>query len=137
MRRGESFPDDQAFVYFSDAFLESLERLAEAERVENVEGRPVGVVEALVAGPRRAGAVYDMADALRRSGRITDAEMTEVWEALALLDTCPRMRSTPPWSTAGPPTGGWTRWEHSQQPCGAPGRASKRSTSAGSSGTVA
>lgn len=135
MQPGEKFPGDQAFVSFNDAFIESLEDLAEQQRVdvlaevvrlcenpsgshplsnrtgqklagwntvdvlekqfrvvfastvEEVDGKAAGFLEVLVVGPRRADAVYDMADALRRSGRLTDAEMTEVWQALALLDT--------------------------------------------------
>ncbi len=135
MRHGESFPDDQAYVLFNDAFIESVEPLTVAEResliadvlalcrnpaglhplsnkggqklagwntldvlrkeyrvvftsrIDVVDGHQVGMIEVLVAGPRRAEAAYDMAEALRRSGRISDEQMTEVWQALALLDT--------------------------------------------------
>lgn len=135
MRSGDTFPDDQAYIFFNDAFVEAVEDLTVAQReelladvvalcrnpagtrplsgrngqnlagwntldvlqrkyrvvfvsrVEVVEDHPVGMIEVLVAGPRRADAAYDMADALRRSGRISDEQMTVVWEALTLLDT--------------------------------------------------
>lgn len=135
MQAGQQFPDDQAFIYFNDAFVESLEDLTPQQRIdvvaevltlcenpvgnhmlsnrpgqnlagwntldvlqkeyrvvfasliEEVNGQPVGYVEVLVLGPRKADAVYDMAEALRRTGRLTEDELTEVWEALALLDT--------------------------------------------------
>ena len=38
----------------------------------------VGVTEILCAGPRRAGAAYDMTNALIRTGRLTDEEVTEI-----------------------------------------------------------
>lgn len=135
MRQGEHFPDDQEYILFNDAFVESVEPLTPSERedlvadvvalctnpaglhplsnkggqklagwntvdvlhkqyrvvfasrVDAVGTQQVGMTEVLVAGPRRADAAYDMADALRRSGRISDEQMTEVLEALALLDT--------------------------------------------------
>ena len=135
MQPGDKFSNDQAFILFNDAFLESLEDLTEqqridvlaevvtlcanpggnhtlsnrsgqklagwntldvlqkeyrvvfASRIEEVDGEEVGHVEVLVLGPRKAHAVYDMAEALRKTGRLTEDELTEVWEALALLDT--------------------------------------------------
>ncbi|MFI5622420.1 hypothetical protein ACIA03_03045 [Nocardioides sp. NPDC051685] len=134
MRASERFPDDQAYVEFNDAFVESLEpltiaqreslladvvalcrnpagahplsnrggqklagwntldvlqkeyRVVFASRVDVVDGTPVGMIEVLVAGPRRAAAAYDMAAALVRSGRIDPDLMTEVWEVLALVE---------------------------------------------------
>ena len=134
MLRGESFPEDQAYIFFNDAFVEFLEDLTEqqkidvlaevvvlcknpvgshtlsnrqgqklagwntvdvlekqyrvifASKIDHVDGTPVGSVEVLVAGPRKAEAAYDMAAALVKSGRIKPDEMTEIWEALALLD---------------------------------------------------
>lgn len=47
----------------------------------------VGVIEVLCAGPRRADAAYDLANALIRTGLLTDDEVTEIWQALTLLDT--------------------------------------------------
>lgn len=135
MQAGQKFPDDQAFISFNDAFVESLEdltpqqridvvaevvalcnnpvgnhtlsnrpgqnlagwntldvlqkqyRVVFASRVEEVDGQPVGHIEVLVLGPRKADAVYDMAHALRSTGRLTEDELTEIWDALALLDT--------------------------------------------------
>lgn len=46
----------------------------------------VGVIDVLCAGPRRANAVYDLAAALIASGHLTDDEITEIWQALALLE---------------------------------------------------
>lgn len=134
MRAGEAFPDDQAYIFFNDAFIESVEhlnvhqredliadvvalcrnpagshslsnrdgqklagwntldvlqkeyRVVFTSRVDMVNGQQVGRIEVLVAGPRRADAAYDMADSLRRSGRIDDEQMTAVWESLSLLD---------------------------------------------------
>lgn len=135
MQAGQKFPDDQAFILFNDAFVESLEsltpqqridvvaeiltlcenpvgnhplsnrpgqnlagwntldvlqkeyRVVFASRVEEVVGQLVGHIEVLVLGPRKDDVVYDMAEALRSTGRLTEEELTEIWEALALLDT--------------------------------------------------
>lgn len=46
----------------------------------------VGLIEALCLGPRTDAEVYDMAIGLRDSGVLGDAELTELWEALAILD---------------------------------------------------
>ncbi|MFF3222619.1 hypothetical protein ACFYV7_07465 [Nocardia suismassiliense] len=46
----------------------------------------VGVIEVLCAGPRRADAAYDMANALIQCGQLTLDEVTELWQALVLLD---------------------------------------------------
>lgn len=46
----------------------------------------VGVVEVLCAGPRRADAAYDLANALLATGRLSAQEVTEIWQALTLLD---------------------------------------------------
>lgn len=40
----------------------------------------------LCMGPRRAGEVYDQAKALARSGLLSSAATTQLWEAIALLD---------------------------------------------------
>lgn len=50
--------------------------------VENV----VGVIEILAVGPRRGSAVYDMVTALLSSGKISEAEQTQIWDMLRLLD---------------------------------------------------
>jgi hypothetical protein len=57
-------------------------RVVFSARVEN----DVGLVEVICAGPRTGNAVYDVANALVRSGRLTEAEATQIWDALALLD---------------------------------------------------
>ncbi|KAA8888111.1 hypothetical protein F3087_13640 [Nocardia colli] len=46
----------------------------------------VGIIEILCAGPRRADAAYDMANALIQSGQLTLDEATDLWQALILLD---------------------------------------------------
>jgi hypothetical protein len=48
--------------------------------------RGVGLVEVLCLGPRRNDEVYNMANALAITGRLTDEEVTQLWVALALLD---------------------------------------------------
>lgn len=63
----------------------------------------VGLIEVLCAGPRKGSAVYDMAAALRRSGRLTDAEFTEIWQALALLDVVAENVDLDGWDFAPPP----------------------------------
>ena len=66
----------------------TLDVLAKEHRVvfasRIVDG--VGVIEVLCAGPRKADAAYDMANALVRSGTLTEQEATDLWQALALLD---------------------------------------------------
>lgn len=46
----------------------------------------VGTIEVLCLGPRRDSEVYDLAAALTESGRLTNAEVTQLWVALALID---------------------------------------------------
>jgi hypothetical protein len=46
----------------------------------------VGIVEVLCAGPRKANAVYDIAADLSRTGRLTEDEVTQIWQALTLMD---------------------------------------------------
>jgi hypothetical protein len=46
----------------------------------------VGLVEVLCLGVRRNNEIYDVAMALVASGRLTDDEITQIWEALAVLD---------------------------------------------------
>lgn len=46
----------------------------------------VGLIEALCLGPRTDSEVYDMAIGLRDAGVLTDEELTELWDALAILD---------------------------------------------------
>ncbi len=46
----------------------------------------VGLVEVLCMGPRSDSEVYDMAIAITRSGLLSEDEVTQLWEALSLLD---------------------------------------------------
>lgn len=48
--------------------------------------RGVGLIEVLCLGPRRNEEVYDMANALVVTARLTDEEVIQLWVALALLD---------------------------------------------------
>lgn len=45
----------------------------------------VGLIEALCLGPRSDNEVYDMAVALRDAGLLTAQEVTDLWDALAVL----------------------------------------------------
>jgi hypothetical protein len=57
-------------------------RVVFGSRIEN----GVGVIEVLCGGPRRGEAVYDMANLLIATGRLTAEEATQIWEAIELLD---------------------------------------------------
>ncbi|MCB0929415.1 MAG: hypothetical protein U0R77_11995 [Mycolicibacterium insubricum] len=70
------------------AGLNTVEVLGKKHRVvygARVDGG-VGLVEVICAGPRTANAVYDIANALVRSGELTEEEATQIWDALALLE---------------------------------------------------
>lgn len=56
-------------------------RVVFASRV--VDG--VGVIEVICGGSRSDNAVYDVAHALVAAGQLTEAEATQMWDALALL----------------------------------------------------
>lgn len=62
--------------------LNKRHRVIFAARIE----QGVGLIEVICAGPRTGNAVYDVANALVRSGQLTEEEATQVWDALALLD---------------------------------------------------
>jgi len=62
--------------------LRRSHRVIFGSRVEN----GVGVIEVLCGGPRRGEAVYDMARQLTATGRLTPDEVTEIWQAITLLD---------------------------------------------------
>ena len=49
-----------------------------------VEG--TGLIEVLCLGPRRDSEVYDMATGVASTGRLSDDELTQLWDALAILD---------------------------------------------------
>lgn len=68
--------------------LNTIEVLNKKHRVifaVRIEQR-VGLIEVICAGPRTGNAVYDIANALVRSGHLTEEEATQLWDALALLD---------------------------------------------------
>ena len=46
----------------------------------------VGLVEVLCVGPRSDSEVYDMAMGITRTGLLSEDEVTQLWEALSLLD---------------------------------------------------
>lgn len=46
----------------------------------------VGLIEALCLGPRTDEEIYDTAIALRDSGILTEPELADLWESLAILD---------------------------------------------------
>ena len=63
----------------------------------------VGLIEAICLGPRRDSEVYDMATALVGSGRLTDDEVTQLWQALALLDIVAETVGLDGWDYRPPP----------------------------------
>ncbi len=46
----------------------------------------IGLLEVLCIGPRSDSEVYDMAKGITRTGLLLDDEVTQIWEALGLLD---------------------------------------------------
>ena len=46
----------------------------------------VGLIEIVAIGPRDGSAVYDMAHALIRSGKLTSEEAAQIWEVVEMLD---------------------------------------------------
>jgi len=63
----------------------------------------VGVIHVLCAGPRRASAVYDTAAALIGSGRLTDEEATQIWDAIMLLEVLAETLGLDGWDYLPPP----------------------------------
>lgn len=62
----------------------------------------VGLVEVLCAGPRRADKAYDIANALVRTRRLDKEEVTELFEALGLLDVVAEMIGLDGWDYRPP-----------------------------------
>lgn len=83
----------------------ALEVLTGHKRVVYKASEPdgVGLVEVLCLGPRSDSAVYDMAAALRDSGALTVEEVTQVWEALSLLDVVAERVGLDGWDFRPPP----------------------------------
>ncbi|MEB3052207.1 hypothetical protein KV112_21120 [Mycolicibacter sp. MYC123] len=79
--------------------LSRKHRVVFAARLE----QGVGLIEVICAGPRTANAVYDVANALVRSGRLTEEEATQLWDALALLDVIAEKVGLNGWDYAPPP----------------------------------
>lgn len=46
----------------------------------------VGLIEIITIGQRRDDEVYSAADALVRSGKLTEAEQTQIWDAMTLVE---------------------------------------------------
>ena len=63
----------------------------------------VGLIEVLCLGPRRESEVYDTAVALARSGILDVDEVTQLWEALALMDLIPEAIGLDGWDFQPPP----------------------------------
>ncbi|NUR14784.1 hypothetical protein [Terrabacter sp. C0L_2] len=74
-------------------------RVVFASRIES----GVGVIEVLCAGPRRADAAYDLANSLIATGRLTPDEVTEIWQALALLEVIAEEVGLDGWDYRPPP----------------------------------
>lgn len=79
--------------------LEREHRVVFASRI--VDG--VGLVEVLCAGPRRGGAIYDLAASLVATGRLTDDEVTQIWAALYLMDVVAEDVGLDGWDYRPPP----------------------------------
>ena len=61
-----------------------------------------GLIEALCLGPRSDQEVYDMAAGLAASGCLSEEEATQLWDALALLDTLPEQLGLEGWDYRPP-----------------------------------
>lgn len=79
--------------------LNKRHRVVYAARVE----QGVGIIEVICAGPRTGNAVYDVANALVRSGQLTEEEATQLWDALALLDVLTEQLGLDGWDYAPQP----------------------------------
>ncbi len=62
-----------------------------------------GLVEVLCLGMRRGSVVYDMADALKDSGALSDGQVTQLWIALSLLDVVAEKVGLDGWDYRSPP----------------------------------
>jgi hypothetical protein len=63
----------------------------------------VGLIEIVTIGQRRDDEVYSAADALVRSGKLTEEEQTQIWDALTLLDETKSRLGLEEWDYAEPP----------------------------------
>ncbi len=79
--------------------LNKKHRVIFAARVQ----QGVGLIEVICAGPRTRDAVYDVANALVRSGQLTEEEAMQLWDALALLDVIAETVGLDGWDYAPQP----------------------------------
>ena len=63
----------------------------------------VGLIEVLCIGPKSANEVYDIAVGLVESGALSDDEVTQLWEALSLLDLVAESVGLDGWDYRPPP----------------------------------
>lgn len=70
-------------------------------RVTVTEG--VGLIEIITIGQRRDGEVYSAADDLVRSGTLTEAEQTQIWDAMTVLDETKNRLGLEQWDYAEEP----------------------------------
>jgi len=70
-------------------------------RVAEVDG--VGLIEVLCIGPKSADEVYDIALALVESGALSGDDVTQLWEALGLLEVVAEAVGLDGWDSRPPP----------------------------------
>ncbi|MGH9047655.1 MAG: hypothetical protein ACRDVW_10135 [Acidimicrobiales bacterium] len=66
-----------------------------------VEG--TGLIEVLCLGPRRDSEVYDMASGVAGTGLLSEEELTQLWDALAILDVAAQSVGLEGWDYRSPP----------------------------------
>ncbi|RIT36785.1 hypothetical protein D2E76_16145 [Mycobacteroides abscessus] len=87
------------------AGLNTVEVLGRSQRIvfaSRIEAG-VGVIEVICAGPRSDNAVYDIANALVIAGKLTEAEATQLWDALAVLEVAAEKAGIDGWDYRPPP----------------------------------
>lgn len=70
-------------------------------KVSVVEG--TGLIEVLCLGPRRDSEVYDMASGVAATGLLSEDELTQLWDALAILDVATTTVGLEGWDYRPPP----------------------------------
>lgn len=70
-------------------------------KARDVEG--TGLIEVLCIGPKSNDEVYDIALGLAATGVLTDDEVTQLWDALAILDVVAETVGIHGWDYAPPP----------------------------------
>lgn len=96
---GNKTAADQLAGWNTLEVLNKEHRVVFGSRIHN----GVGIVEVLCAGPRRAKAAYDLANALIATGRLTAEECTEIWQVLTLLDVIAEEVGLDGWDYRPPP----------------------------------